>query len=43
MANPPNYKCLSSKLKVHIYIIVPFVEDGNYVIHDVQNMVGFPQ
>ena len=22
---------------------VPFVEDGNYIIHDVQNMVDFPQ
>ena len=39
MVNPQNYKCLSSKLKVHIYITITLVEDGNYVIHYVQNMV----
>ena len=43
LVNPPNYKCLSDKLQVHLYITVPFMEDGNYVIHDIQNMVDFPQ
>ena len=43
LVNPPNYKCLSNKLQVHLYITVTFMEDGNYVIHDKKYMVDFPQ
>ena len=42
LVNPPNYKCLSAKQQVHLYITVTFVEDGNYVICDIQNMVDYP-